>query len=410
MSGVGGTRSTWRKWENRLAPVMGAIFIFVLSSVVFFVVPSLMMTNHQNANDAFEIVKTIERARSQFFPNLATLGLTILLTSIVSVLIHNYISLRQDHKQIINAFGGKHVRARLLPSLAIFIFLTLVIVGAASSLTWTDFTARLANNPGGWFAILTGIASLLGVYLTFMQVIEIKNSIVSFSDFIDRVQTLINETERNDIVRMMLHTPATGCLALPDDIWQSLSRTIIGAQCKFQITCLSQKTEKAWFEQYKDPADADKSAQTESRIAVGRKWSKKIRDTVEPQGRASAAAAATEEGVADAGVVVGEWNDLPQCYFIANKSRAIVVVPFFLPTPSINIFVRSVHYRNVDMVGFETSNHHIVDTVRTEILTRRKALEARQTELLRLDDELLAQEKRQSEEPSNAVVSRGAVS
>jgi hypothetical protein len=75
----------------------------------------------------------------------------------------------------------------------------------------------------------------------------------------------------------------------------------------------------------------------------------------------------------------GTVSTLPLCYYVANSRRAIVVAPFFLPRPGANIYAGNIHNRTVQMIGFETSDFHLVETVNQEIATRRNALRAKAT-------------------------------
>lgn len=377
----------YQKWKRRLAPLVGATISFCLALLIFAIIPSILSVAPVGTVNSDEFVNSFNRAWKHFFPTLWTLGAVILVTAFVSTAVYHRLILRNEHKNAIAPFKDSSVRGRLFTSLLILTFFTLVLVYVGAAFSESSFWGQIANNPGGWFALVTGIASLLGVYLTFMQVVEVHNTIVSFSDFIQRTQALIDSTENDDVVRIMLHTPATGCLALPRSVWRQLSVKISSGTKKIQITCLSRTEEKLWFERYLDGLDGDRKSEMSRRIADGRDESRLIRDSLARSWNILA-----DDGGTESAVIVGEWKDLSSAYYVANKHKAIVVVPFFLPTLYGNFFSRSLHYRNVDMIGFETSNFHIVDTVLTEIATRRKALVNRQEELLLKDDDLDALE------------------
>jgi hypothetical protein len=62
-------------------------------------------------------------------------------------------------------------------------------------------------------------------------------------------------------------------------------------------------------------------------------------------------------------MIEAAWDDLPQMYYIATRHRAIVATPFFLPRPGTDVFAGTVRSRPVQMLGYETRDVHVVDTV-----------------------------------------------
>ena len=263
-------------------------------------------------------------------------------------------------------------RGRLIPALIVSIIIALIVVYFTASETGTNFWGRLANNPGGLFR--NGHRNIFcswGLY-TLATVLGVRNSIISFADFIYRTEQLINETGSSDYVRIMLHTPAPGCLVLPSSIWRRLANKIQVSEKFISLTCLSQCQMARWFDEYKKDIPDDRIKIMEDRIRIGLDKSRLIKERLKQ--RASQAPSDY-----DVSVLETSWDHLPLCYYIANSRRAIVVAPFFLPRPEANIYAGNVHSRTVQMIGFETTDFHIVETVHQEIDTRRNALRAKTT-------------------------------
>jgi hypothetical protein len=349
------TRSTRLLW-----PIVGLVMAIVLVALI----PSLLATSAIE-NDSSEMGHSLQRLTSNFMPEMWTYGPLILFTAVASILVYHGFILKREHRQIIRPVT--EVRgSTLITGVVVCILLTIVAVSVSASETGVKWQALLANNPGGWFAIITGVLGLVGVYLTLATVLEVRNSIVSFADFIYRADQLIRETSERDCIQMMLHTPAPGCLALPVGIWRTLADTIKTCHKPISLTCLCQDEMYTWFQAYTKNLDGDQLGKMIARIKIGLDESSKITQEV------NATAEQSSDITIDIGVVEAEWNDLPLCYYIANSRRAIVVAPFFLPRPGANIYESSVYGQPIQMIGFETADYHIVNTVNQEIRERRK--------------------------------------
>lgn len=349
-------RSTRLVW-----PIVGLVIAIILVALI----PSMLATSPQGEDDSGEMGRSLRRLTSNFMPEMWSYGFLILCTALVSIVVYHGFVLKREHRQIIRPIVEVR-RTTLLTGVVVCIVITVVTVSVSASETGVRWQAMLANNPGGWFALITGVLSLVGVYLTLATVLDVKNSIVSFADFIYRADRLIRETSDRDCIQMMLHTPAPGCLALPVGIWRSLADTIKTCHKPISLTCLRQDEMQTWFQAYTKKLEGDQLGKMIDRIKIGLDESGKIKREV------STTAEQSSDITIDIGVVEAEWNDLPLCYYIANSRRAIVVAPFFLPRPGANIYESSVEGQPIQMIGFETADYHIVNTVNQEIRERRK--------------------------------------
>lgn len=307
-------------------------------------------------------------------------GLLILATAIISIVVYHLIVWKREYSQVFQPTTDYRVRRTLLPALGVCVFVSVVIVMLTASETGTSLLARLANNPGGWFALITGVISVVGVYVTLVSVLDIKSTIVSFADFVSRAERLIDETQDGDYTSLMLHTPAPGCLALPEVIWTKLADTMKTGHRLISLTCLNDKEMELWFKEYAIAIKDDKKKKDtmEVRIDIGLAQSKLIIDHVKNTAKHSS------DITINIGVVEAEWGDLPLCYYVANSRRAIVVVPFSLPRPGASIYGDNA--QPIQMIGFETTDSHIVDAVRQEVQGRRKWIDNKNKSLRKADE------------------------
>jgi hypothetical protein len=158
-------------------------------------------------------------------------GFVVFITVAIGLICYRvFVEKKEDWKRaggsLLHLFSDRKSQKALIPCFIIAAAIAFFSVWIASAFTGISPWAHAANNPGGWFAIVMGVFSVVGVYVTLLSVIDQKNTIVSFADFIDRTEKLLIETEANDYVSLMLHTPATGCLVLDRHIWHRVSHML----------------------------------------------------------------------------------------------------------------------------------------------------------------------------------------
>ena len=224
------------------------------------------------------------------------------------------------------------------------------------------------DNPGGLFAIVTGLVSITALLLTLFTLIDIRSSISSFPNFIDRVEKLIDETPEDDYLDVCLHTPATGCLALPTDIWNRVSAKLEKKKKNFALVCLSDEEMLIWFRKFfLDIAGNEKrEKEMKRRILEGMAVSQRIKATATTQD-ITPFKASRPDGTVPVHRLMGiAWNKHPGVYFVANRHRAIVVIPFYMPSRYQKASLGTFNDR-VDMIGFETTDGNIVTAVHEEL-------------------------------------------
>lgn len=173
---------------------------------------------------------------------------------------------------------------------------------------------------------------------------------------------------------MLVWTPAMGSLALPENTWQRVWKLIHDTDHNITLTCLNMEEMKLWFESYLKDCDASQKEEKARRIEKGLLFSEMAIDSLQGRARASVLERDNPDHKFVQPPVTGNISQLPQTYMVANKVRAIVAVPLFLPTPTYNPYTQQQMSNNVQFIGFETKNYHLVESVHEEIRARRAFL------------------------------------
>jgi len=244
-------------------------------------------------------------------------------------------------------FRDSLTRRSFIISTTLALSLAIVIV-----LLTTGFSfGELIKNPGGLFAIVSGVATFIGVYITLQSIHELRQTISSFPELVDRVCDLIDSTRvntpSNDYIRFMAFTPFIGSLSLPERETNRLRSKLVAEAAKVEIVCLDKKDLQAFHQLFL------------GRITDRGKISQEIIDQV----------------YKDTETILDTWNGtkrpkrksqdrLPGYYLFANSRRAILAMPFFMPLPS--DFLNQTVIQSlppVQMFGFETGDSGIIQSV-----------------------------------------------
>lgn len=208
------------------------------------------------------------------------------------------------------------------------------------------------NDPGGIFAILTGLATLYGVLLTLQSVREVRRTIGSFSDLIDRIEKMAKTATHNNPLHILAYTPAIGYLAQPDLDWNKFSEAVRRRPAGKPITkftCLRESDLEIWH-----------------RLFTGR-TTLKGKVTLENSDRATRAGEGLiNELIRDASneevpnmVHRLPANFMPGYYLFFTRERAIIVAPLFLPFPK-GAPTQQENIPTVQMIGLETQDRAII--------------------------------------------------
>lgn len=242
----------------------------------------------------------------------------------------------------------------------VFTGLFLATVGSIAFLSFGDhlhYQEIVKNNLGGVFALVSGVATFAGVYLTLQSVLDMRATITTFSDLVKHVCDLIDDTKGSDYIKFLAWTPALGCLSLPRYQWLRLYKLLYNDPHqkkplpRVQFTCLKTEDLVFWHDRFIN-RNTDRDLITED-------LAKEASDVAES--------------------ILGQFNQaedllkpvrkrlgrLPGYYLFANSDRAIVVAPFFIQLPP-GLRTQAQNERklpSVQLLGFETTDQGIVSMI-----------------------------------------------
>ncbi|NER23677.1 MAG: hypothetical protein F6J96_23835 [Symploca sp. SIO1C2] len=236
-------------------------------------------------------------------------------------------------------------------SLAVCIVLSHAIVGE-NEISFLNIMKPVYENPGGIFAVLTGLATLYGVGLTLQGLWELRRTISSFSELIDRVERMTQKATDKNPLHILAYTPAIGYLAQPESDWirfsEALKKQPTG-QPIAKITCLREQDLKIWH-----------------RLFVGRRTLKGEISKLSADEATNAGQGLIDNLTKDnsnrevrKGVRRLPSSFMPGYYLFFTRERAIIVAPLFLPFPK-GVPSMPEQLPTVQMIGLETQDRAII--------------------------------------------------
>jgi|GEM_PF-3211669 len=238
-------------------------------------------------------------------------------------------------------------------SLAVCIVLAHAIVGE-NEINFLNIIKPVYENPGGIFAVLTGLATLYGVGLTLQGLWELRRTISSFSELIDRVERMTQKATEKNPLHILAYTPAIGYLAQPESDWIKFSEALKKqptGQPIVKITCLRDQDLKIWH-----------------RLFVGRRTIKsnkvvnqKLADKATKAGQGLIGHLTRDNSNEEVrkGVRRLPYSFMPGYYLFFTRERAIIVAPLFLPFPK-GVSSMPEQLPTVQMIGLETQDRAII--------------------------------------------------
>ena len=175
---------------------------------------------------------------------------------------------------------------------------------------------------------------------------DLKRTITTFSELIDRLCILIRETPPDQTIRFLAYTPALGYLARPESEWFKLEQLLREKSHKIQFTCLNKDQLEKWHD-----------------LFVGRNTRRGEINSNMTQSASTCSEQILAEMVSRCPPKRKRWESLPGYYLFSNEDRAIVVAPLFLPSivRPLKRFGSTVN--SVEMLGFETADRRVNEMV-----------------------------------------------
>jgi len=122
-----------------------------------------------------------------------------------------------------------------------YVFPILIIVFSICTIYVLDqeitSNVHILVNPGGIFAILIGLVTVFGLYITIRQVMEMKHTIFSYHQLIEELIELIDE--ENDNVKILSYFILPGYWQISENARERYKETIKKKQGKIKIICLN---------------------------------------------------------------------------------------------------------------------------------------------------------------------------
>jgi hypothetical protein len=350
-------KNEWGKRASSLVIRNGpSALLFIICTMI----PTVLFSYLINKPDENDKLSALDNFISSVNSGEFTRSLIILWSSIALTILLTYLFAKRQHKQIMRLSVSSNNKRIAWTS---FISILTIVAIVAMTFSLGGSFDSLKKHAGGFFDITLGFFSLAGIYLTLAEVVDIRNSIVSFRDLLNRIEALIIETPEDDQISMLVLTPAMGCMVLPFREWNRIGELIKSQDHNISLTCLTDKEMSKWFESYKlSDETADDTKNKDDRIKAGLDSSNSI---IAELNRKSKTLPGHEPPV------MGSFENFSRAYLIANRVRAIVAVPLYMPTPTYQPIVEDHYSKRVQFIGFETQDFHLIESITEEIKMRR---------------------------------------
>lgn len=211
-----------------------------------------------------------------------------------------------------------------LPFFCFLVFLLIIVLFTGTSDCCNKVFNMFLTNSGGLFAFVTGAFTVIGTYIAIRSIIEMRHTITSYPQLLNRATDLIKNAHENEEVRILSYSPLSG-------FWQVSSRTLKDSfrkalaenKRKIRIICLDQNNhlkllltiakEREQRGSLNEKISADKLVKFQIQCD-------KLLEAI--QNKPSPFAAET---------IRLSWGEIPPYYFFVSDHRAIVVTPVGLP-------------------------------------------------------------------------------
>ena len=312
----------------------------------------------------------------ELFEFIVPIAIATALSSILSVWFYHVLAIRRELESVRAVLDHHQKQPRAYYALGFGTLIAFLTIWITGQINGTPVHELILINPGGLFAIITGVFSLVALYFAVSGILDIRNTITSFAEYIARFEALYDSTAPDDVIYICVHTPATGCLALPDHIWRALTRRLNSGDKNFALICLSQDEMFEWFKSFLLEFEGN-----EVRI---REMKRRIREGINASETIKRQALSNEncddvkwhDGKEAPKLMGVTWDTLPGTYFVANRRRAIIASPFFLPRRGQKESIGTFSER-VEIIGLETQDMGVVSSVHKEIFRIRSYIEQR---------------------------------
>ena len=207
-----------------------------------------------------------------------------------------------------------------------FIFLISIFITfdflAGPPAYYHDVFVMLLSNSGGLFALVAGMFTLMGTYIAIQSIIEMKHTITSYPQLLERVTALIEKaSDTTEGVRIISYSPLSGFWQVKsDNLKKNFEKKLANKKRKIRIICLEEK-------------DHLKLLLTIARKRYGLKDEISADTLLDFQIQCNSLLHGFESkpDACRTKPTRLSWNDMPPYYFFVSDYRSIVVTPVGLP-------------------------------------------------------------------------------
>lgn len=254
-----------------------------------------------------------------------------------------------------------------------FLIFTIVFLDypASRPIWWKMFL----TNPGGLFALITGGGTLVGTYIAVQSILEMKHTITSYPQLLDRlIEMIVDAGESTEGVMCVSYSPLPGSWQVRKKLKRDLIDTLSHRRRLIKMICLTEEDHRRLLDTIASVGTEQKGKLSKPDVDGFEKECEGILlmlngEEVYPEHM-------TDPPKKDFGFrakpIRKKWGELPSYYFFVSEHRAIVVVPIGLPHLSNSedsvATERAVTTRqiSVETLGFETTDRHIVQLLQRE--------------------------------------------
>jgi hypothetical protein len=104
---------------------------------------------------------------------------------------------------------------------------------------WLNWGVALLTNPGGLFALITGTGTLVGTYIAVQSILEMKHTITSYPQLLDRLTDLVDNADSS--VKAVVVSPLPGWWQVGSEALKNgFIKAVERCDRRIEIICLDQ--------------------------------------------------------------------------------------------------------------------------------------------------------------------------
>jgi hypothetical protein len=214
-----------------------------------------------------------------------------------------------------------------------FIFIIIVVIFVitisyinSTGQSWSEIRRFFLDSPGGFFGLITGFLTALGALVAVQTIIEMKRTITSYPQLLERLAELIQHAKGKQGTRIMCYSPLPGFWQVTSpELKSTLFDKLNMRNRRIQIICLNEQDHINWLlniaqirsnGNMKDPRRISPATllhfQITCKTIIRNLNNNKIENFGDRATRLT-------------------WDQMPQYYFFVSTHRAIIVTPIRLP-------------------------------------------------------------------------------